>query len=165
MRRHLAYLKYVLRHKWFVYRACRACKVGLWQALIHDWHKFLPSEWLPYARTFYAPDGSKRYQESPEFAQAWNHHQKRARHHWQYWLLTWDRGETVPLEMPECYWREMVADWFGAGRAITGKWGALEWFENNEEKIRLAPQTKIFVENLLWKAGEELWESASPLPR
>lgn len=164
MRRHLAYLKYVLRHKWFVYVACRKCGVGFWQALVHDWHKFIPSEWLPYARTFYNPDGSKRYQESPEFARAWNAHQKRGRHHWQYWLLTWDRGDTEPLEMPECYWREMVADWFGAGRAITGKWGALEWYQNQGDKIRLHPLTRPKVENLLWGAGKELWEESTPPP-
>lgn len=112
MRRHWQYLKYVLRHKWFVFKACLQLGVPLWIALLHDWDKFLPDEWFPYARTFYAPDGTKQYDESVYFARAWMKHQHRNRHHWQYWLflepdahdtgrfplwwlgniLVWDRG-------------------------------------------------------------------------
>lgn len=148
MKAHLAYLKYVLRHKWYVFLACRKCGVSLWRSAIHDWHKFLPSEWGPYVRTFYNPDGSKRYQESPEFAIAWNLHQKRGKHHWQHWLLTWDRGNTDPLPMAEKFWREMVADWWGAGRAITGKWDALNWYAKNEA-LKLHPRTRMQVAELL----------------
>lgn len=46
------YLKYVVRHKWFVFWACRALGVPLWQSIVHDWTKFLPSEWFPYVRYF-----------------------------------------------------------------------------------------------------------------
>lgn len=105
MKRHWQYLKYVLRHKWFVFKACLQLGVPLWIAILHDWDKFLPDEWLPYARTFYAPDGTKRYQENVDFARAWMKHQHRNKHHWQYWLmvdgiplsatdmLVWDRGQ------------------------------------------------------------------------
>lgn len=105
MRRHWQYLKYVLRHKWFVFLACLEYRVPLWIAIFHDWDKFLPDEWFPYARTFYKPDGSKQYVESDEFAVAWMLHQHRNKHHWQYWLtagatplpktniLVWDRGD------------------------------------------------------------------------
>ena len=153
MRRHLAYLKYVLWHKWFVFVAGRKLGLGFWQLLIHDWHKFLPSEWFPYARTFYKPDGSKQYVESDEFARAWNLHQKRGKHHWQHWMLTWDRGETVALEMPEKYAFEMVADWLGAGRAITGNWGAREWYQKNKVKMKLHMFTKLAAEVAL-----DIWD-------
>jgi hypothetical protein len=150
MKRHLAYLKYLLRHKWFVYLACRKCGVSLWRAIIYDWHKFLPSEWQPYARTFYNPDGTKaKYSESMAFAVAWNYHQKRGKHHWQYWLITWDKGITEPVIMLEKYWREMVADWWGAGRAITGAWDARGWYLANADKIKLHPYTRKRVEELL----------------
>ena len=59
MRAHWSYLKYVLRHKWYVLIEC--VRLGIiWQGLWHDWHKFLPSEWFPYARYFHNPDGSPR---------------------------------------------------------------------------------------------------------
>lgn len=149
MKRHIQYLKYVLRHKWFVFIACRKLRVGWWQSIIHDWHKFLPSEWGPYARTFYKPDGSGQYVESEEFAVAWNLHQKRGRHHWQHWLLTWDRGSETILSMPDKYCREMVADWWGAGRAITGKWDAVTWYYKNKQNMRLSISTSESVELLL----------------
>lgn len=146
---HIAYLRYVLRHKWFVFLGCLKLKVPLWQAIVHDWDKFMPDEWFPYVNTFYKPDGSKQYNETLEFAQAWNAHQKRNKHHWQYWLLTWDRGEEVALAMPEEHIREMVADWYGAGWAINGKPDPLPWYERNRDKIKLSPLTRIRVEYLL----------------
>ena len=147
--RYLNYLKYLLIHKWFVFAACRRIGVFLWLAIIHDWSKFRPSEFGPYARCFYASDGTKQYKESSEFREAWNHHQKRNKHHWQYWLITWDRGTTDPLPMPDNYVREMVADWMGAGRAITGKWEALEWYEKNKEKIQIHPDSRKYAEKIL----------------
>jgi hypothetical protein len=154
MKRHLAYLKYVLRHKLFVLVASRKTGCSLWRALMHDWSKFLPSEWLPYARCFYAPDGSKQYKESPEYAMAWLLHQWRNPHHWQAWLLRWDRGETTPIEMPEKYAREMVADWMGAGRAITGKWEVAAWYLKNKDKIQLHANTRLLVQEIImeWQA-------------
>lgn len=149
MKRHLAYLRYVLRHKWFVFVAGRHVKVSLWRIIIHDWSKFLPSEWGPYAWTFYTKNGKSRYQETPEFHQAWNAHQKRNKHHWQYWLLQEDSGKTFPLEMSIKYIREMVADWMGAGRAITGKWECQEWYEANKDKMILYYRTRHLVEALL----------------
>ena len=67
MRMHLRYLRYVLRHKWYVLRAglmihnplgadWREAYVMLkWivRLVIHDWSKFLPSEWRAYAAYFY----------------------------------------------------------------------------------------------------------------
>lgn len=149
MRQHWAYLKYVLRHKYFVLLAGLKISAPIWPLIMHDLSKFRPSEWVPYAKCFYAPDGSKQYKETLNFTYAWNHHQKRNKHHWQYWLITWDRGTTGPLLMPSSYVYEMVADWMGAGRAITGKWEAKQWYKNNKENIQLHEDTKLFVESLL----------------
>ena len=149
MKRHWNYLKYLLRHKWFVLVACRRIGAPLWLGIIHDLSKFRPSEWIPYARCFYAPDGSKQYNEGDAFNQAWNDHQKRNKHHWQRWLITWDRGTTEPLEMPRRYVLEMVADWMGAGRAITGQWETAEWYQKNRDNIQLHPATRRLVEWLL----------------
>ena len=149
MRRHLNYLKYLLRHKWFVLVACWRIGASMRLGILHDWSKFLPSEWLPYARCFYAPDGTKRYKEAAEFTFAWNDHQKRNRHHWQYWVIGWDRGTTEPLQMPRRYVLEMVADWMGAGRAITGEWETAVWYEKNGSNMQLHPVTRAQVESIL----------------
>ena len=51
--------------------------------------------------------------------------------------------------MPEHFVREMVADWMGAGRAITGAWEMVEWYAKNREKIKLASQTRRLVDDLV----------------
>jgi hypothetical protein len=54
---HLKYLRYVVRHKFFVARAGLAINgwsIGwLWRLLVHDLSKFHPREWRPYAVYFY----------------------------------------------------------------------------------------------------------------
>jgi len=163
MKRHLAYLRYVLRHKLYVGQAC--LRYGLWwRAIKHDWTKFLPCEWEPYANSFYNRDGTKRDWkmrdpfDKMEFDAAWNHHQKVNDHHWQFWCLITDSDEPryKPLPMPERCIREMVADWVGAGRAITGKIEVCDWYAKNRDKMLLAPETRARVEELLsdWTTGE-----------
>lgn len=194
IRPHLEYLRYVLRHKWFVFLACRKLKVPLWQSIVHDWSKLTPCEWLPYVRKFYGEALSVGDEiDSVEFGRgkitrkrdvclvevsgddpkwpggvrdlsfehytnltvqwafdhAWNHHQKRNKHHWQYWFLMLDSGETRVLEMPERYVREMVSDWVGAGRAITGKIEVRAWYRKNAEKMALHSRTRLRVESLI----------------
>lgn len=150
IKQHLSYLKYVLKHKWFVYIAGRRIGLSFWQSFQHDLSKFRFSEWFAYADTFYNPDGSRKiYAETPEFQKAWLYHQHRNLHHWQSWLLRMDRGDVIPLQMPKKYVLEMVADWMGAGKAITGKWEYQIWYNQNREKIILHPQTREFVENIL----------------
>jgi len=162
VRRHLAYLRYVLRHKLYVGLAC--FRYGLWwRAIKHDWSKFLPCEWTAYAHSFYNRDGSRRDWKSRdafdkmEFDAAWNHHQKVNDHHWQYWCLITDSDEPRyrPLLMPEVSLREMVADWVGAGRAITGKIEVCDWYAKNKDKILLNPSNRVRVEELLqdWSTG------------
>jgi hypothetical protein len=157
MKNHIAYLKYVLRHKRFVYQSGRITRAPVWRLLIHDWTKFLPSEWLAYVASFYNSDGTKRDWKSRtdtdkvEFDRAWNHHQKANKHHWQYWVLTTDSDEprTKALPMPEKYIREMVADWMGAGLAITGRMEVIEWYGKNATKMLLHPRSRARVEELL----------------
>jgi len=153
IRRHLKYFKYLMHHKWFVYVAAlklRNAPLDLfWLSIIHDWSKFRLSEWNPYAECFYAPDGSKQYNESRDFTLAWNHHQKRNKHHWQYWIITWDRGITEAIPMHREYIWEMVADWMGAGRAITGRWEVKEWYVKNKDKMILHYETRVQVEEIL----------------
>jgi len=60
-----------------------------------------------------------------------------------------DRGDVIPLEMPEKYVKEMVADWMGAGRAITGRWECQEWYEKNKGKMILHKWTRNLVELFL----------------
>ena len=155
MKNHIAYAKYLYRHKLEVYKACRLLRLPFHRALFHDMSKFTPHEWTAYTNSFYHPNGSKKsrhetsHHEKKEFDYAWNHHQKVNKHHWQYWVLILDSGEILPLEMPDTYVREMVADWIGAGKAITGRYEFFEWYRSNQEKMKLHYLTRLKVEQYL----------------
>lgn len=164
---HLAYLRYVLRHKLYVFQEC--LKYGLvWQGITHDWSKFLPSEWIPYTQYFYgehrwetvndingiffslgASEKDTKAYWKERFNEAWNHHQKRQPHHWQYWVLLNDSGSVEVLPMPDEYRKEMLADWRGAGRAINGVDETATWYAANKDKMQLHPDTRRWVEKEL----------------
>jgi len=152
----------VLRHKWFVFVEC--CKLGIpWLGVVHDLSKFLPSEFVPYARYFYGPypqgDENKPQSVVDAFNVAWLHHQHRNRHHWQRWVVTMDsaRGsnKSVPLPMPDRYRREMLADWRGAGRAY-GNSNTQEWYAKNADQMMLHPETQYWIQNELFLVDMDL---------
>lgn len=166
---HVKYLLYVLRHKWHVFIGCMALGVPIHQAIIHDWVKFLPVEWFPYVASFYGykPTEDEERRASmmgipiktradikAAFDQAWNHHQKTQPHHWQYWLLITDSDEPRlrPLPIPQRFVLEMVADWYGAGMAITGKPELEKWFLANNKKMILEDGTRFRVQQAIMKA-------------
>ena len=168
---HWRYLKAVCRHKKFVLLAGFG-RVNLWQLLIHDWSKFTPAEWFPYARKFYGGPypsikefyGDVRnmylsagcYQEAIDeaFELAWLRHQKRNPHHWQWWVLHEDSGKVFCLPMPEKYRREMVADWRGANRAY-GDTPLVLWYQRTQAARMLHPETQRLVEKELGIGGED----------
>jgi hypothetical protein len=156
IRRHLAYLRYIARHKFYVLVAGRHLGVPLWLLLVHDASKFSRAEWFPYAATFYNPDGSRTYTPTAAFDVAWLHHQHANKHHWQHWLLLNDNRSAATLRMPSRYVLEMVADWAGAGRAITGRWELAEWYAKNRDKITLHADTRAAVEALLHEKFPEV---------
>jgi len=77
-------------------------------------------------------------------------------HHHQYWVLREDDGPEHCLEMPERYVKEMVADWYGAGRAL-GKRPAphdrysevRKWYRANFDKMLLNQKTRRRVEEMI----------------
>jgi Family of unknown function (DUF5662) len=145
MGRYWQYGKYVIRHKWFVLLAGWGLAVPLWQLILHDWTKFLPGEWFCYARHFYNPDGSRKINvDDLAFDLGWNYHQKRNKHHWQWWVLWKDTGGYDCLEIPARHRLEMLADWMGAGRAL-GFPDTKGWYLKNYHNIQLHPDTRTAV--------------------
>ena len=165
MRMHWEALKYLLRHKWFVYQACgevnRRCpelgRISVARRVFHDWSKFLPAEWFPYAKYFYGPNtcGSKGFHDPNDapawFNAAWLHHIHLQPHHWQHWLLPVDATHVVAQEMPLTYVAEMLADWRGAGMAQgrVHKTALSEWYESHKAGLNLHPTTRRVVETTI----------------
>ena len=163
--KHWRYFCYVIKHKWYVFCECQ--KVGLtWRGLVHDASKLLPSEWFPYAEHFYGGRKKKWRDETgyykptdtgdSAFDFAWLLHQKRNRHHWQWWILPEDDGGTKVIEMERTDAMEMMCDWCGASRAQGyGGWGGVRlWYEKHKEDMVLHPSTRREVERRLSRLKE-----------
>jgi hypothetical protein len=167
MKKYFKYLRYLLRHKWYVTVEC--FKVGLyWRGLMHDMSKFSLSEFIPYAKYFYGLGNDiKRGRNSTGYYKptdtgdkafdfAWLLHQKCNRHHWQWWILPEDEGGVKILEIQEPYRTEMLCDWIGAGKA-QGKFSPKDdylyetriWWKANNSKMQLHPNTREYFRNLL----------------
>lgn len=198
--KYLKYFWYVIRHKWYVMLACferRNIHNGMvWLGIIHDWSKFRPSEFFPYAEHFYGKgiekncyncyskiwnsqccyngsgigDGAqaatcKDYEVKGQrdstgyykptdtgdaaFDFAWLLHQKRNKHHWQWWVLPEDEGGVKLIPIQPMYRLEMLCDWLGASKA-QGHGGDIAsvraWYDKNGEKMQLFPDTRDWVE-------------------
>ena len=168
MNKFFKYLFYIFKHKYYVFIAGLKVGAPIFRLIIHDWSKFLPCEFIPYMNYFYGKfytdndirrfkmifgqDIPNKYNQkywSNRFDYAWNTHQKSNKHHHQYWVLRNDSGSIVALDMPDKYIREMVSDWAGAGKAITGKWEVKLWYETAKSRMLLSDNTRRKVEQLL----------------
>ena len=147
------YLRYIIRHKWFVLLACVRRGI-IWRGLVHDLSKLLPSEFYPYAEYFYGTVPNPGSDVKIAFDKAWLFHQHRNPHHWQFWILREDDGDTKIMRMSDVFVAEMVCDWIGAGRAITGKSGGTrEWYEKNRHRIIVHKDTREQIEKEFYRHG------------
>lgn len=159
MSKHWKYFKYVCKHKWFVFVAGLKTKAPLWRLIIHDYSKFSRAEWTPYVESFYS--GRPREETKEVFQRGWLHHLHNNPHHWMHWILTHESpGSTAEgtmpytaFDMPEKLVREMVADWMGAGRAITGHWDIQEWWDKSKSNMKLTYNTRELVIKVLKEVG------------
>lgn len=156
MRRNLAYLRYVLRHKWFVFVEAIRLGVPLWIAIVHDWDKFLPDGWIAYSHTFYDDDGTqfKKTVLTIPYSLAWKNHQHRNKHHWQYWC----RVDGIPIQST------MVMIWdSGQAQGFVGAWDEtsthretrLELHDVPAERITCDPMSELYMREMLadWRGA------------
>lgn len=154
MRFYVRYLfKTVLRHKWFVFLESWKAGIPLC-GITHDLSKLLPSEFFPYAREFRRDLRTKTEYYDPlaigsqEFDYAWLLHQKRNKHHWQWWVLPKDSEGFKALAMDRTSRLEMLCDWRAASRYHGGK-DVMIWYAENKDKLQLHPETRSWVEEQL----------------
>ena len=157
--KYLIYLWYVLRHKWFVGIAC--LKEGQYlHAITHDLSKFRLSEFSPYVNYFYGDikkgrDKTGYYKPTDTgdraFDFAWLLHQKRNRHHWQWWILPEDEGGIKVLPMPHHYLIQMLCDWQGAGKEQKATTTVNQWYYKNKSKMQFNEITQMVLEKMLEK--------------
>lgn len=160
MNKYWQYLKYLLRHKWYVLKVCWRHDL-YWRGITHDLSKFRPDEFIPYANYFYGGgetvgrDETGYYKPTDtgdkDFDMAWLKHQKRNDHHWQWWVLPEDDGGMKVLKMSGRAAFEMICDWVGAGKVQGHGDNVIHWYEEHKDRIRLHPITRRWVEHILEK--------------
>jgi hypothetical protein len=160
---HWRYFTHVIRHKWYVLIACWRFRVPLLQAMLHDASKFRPREWFAYTEYFSIQNqtsvgvplterrsyaGRRLADVQPDMNRAWLHHLHANPHHWQHWIVQENADSFKALPMPERYYKEMIADWVGAGRA-QGKRDIAAWYTARKHQLLLHPDTRMRVEAIL----------------
>lgn len=146
--KYLKYFLYILKHKWHVCLRCFARGL-IWQGLVHDLSKFLPSEFIPYANYYYGCAKDRQAWEV-RFHAAWLRHIHRNRHHWQHWMLVTDQMGASMLEMPLRYTREMICDWDGVCRHMDNGISVQDWYRTNACNMRLHLRTAKFIREDLY---------------
>lgn len=163
-KKHLKYMQYIVRHKAFVGYQC--AKQGLyWRAVIHDWHKLLPSEWRPYVNHFYGSWKLKSWKAAGKkngltgdkaFDDAHALHTKRADHHTEWWIRHCN-GKTLVLPMSPKARLEMVCDWWGVHKSLgKGGWSSVkEWYGRVGHRLVMHDETRVWVEDFLNKQKDD----------
>jgi hypothetical protein len=139
------YLKYVLEHKKNVFIECMKIAMQhegktrrklIIHAFAHDLSKFLPCEFIPYARWFYGNEIKIDHEILKEqFNKAWEHHYKNNKHHEDHWS-----GK----DMPYLYIMQLIADWKGMSRKFGDT--AQEYYLKNYKKFNMTYQTRLDIE-------------------
>ena len=115
------------------------------RARIHDMSKFSENEFDGYRQYFYPNDGETKNKEL--FDKAWECHYKRNDHHWEFWVI-----DGKPTEMSKIALAEMICDWIAMSMVFGNT--ALSYYEENKEKINLAPETRLRLEAVLYSLFE-----------
>ena len=120
------------------------------QILNHDASKNSSEEYAAYDRYFYG--GNKSFRVVQDFRRAWLHHIHENPHHWQHWVLNNDEPEEgeVVLEMDYIYIIEMICDWWAFSWQKGDLSEIFSWYDKHYKYIKLAPNTRKTVEDILW---------------
>jgi len=130
MKKYIQYIKYILEHKKNVGIEC--INHGLYlHAITHDLSKFRLSEFIPYAKFFYSK--KKNDQINAGFLKGWNLHQKRNRHHWNFWVTVDGNDKITPVPMPIKHIKQMICDWRGMSRKFGDTW--VDYYIKNKDNF------------------------------
>lgn len=131
------------------------------QVGMHDASKFMQDEYQAYDDYFYGKEGKDEDDIEvidSAFDYAWLHHIHYNPHHWQYWVLIYDEGNTnyKALEMPPEFVLEMIADWWSFSWKNENLYEIFDWYGKHREKMILHAKTRKAVEDILKEIREIL---------
>ena len=163
----LRHLKTICRHKWYVFKECRACGIT-WQGIVHDLSKFGREEFSSSAKHFQGNRSPiEAEKEEIGYSKAWLHHKGRNKHHWEYWTDFDDNGKVIANPIPFKYILEMICDWIGAGKAYEKEWNRaspLVYYQIHRKGRHFHPDTEetimYFLETMAIDGLDKFHEEA-----
>lgn len=141
MKKYWNYFKYIIEHKKNVFMFCWEEKMYV-HAFLHDMSKFSPTEFISYSKNFYGTPTEKL---DSKFDYAWLHHQRKNKHHWEYWV----DGNGKALRIPYKYLKQMLCDWKAMGKKFNDT--PLSYYNKNKKGFNLERGTRILLEDMLTK--------------
>ena len=124
----------------------------------HDKSKSDPEEYGAYDQHFYGKDQSHDVELA--YQKAWLNHIHSNPHHWQHWILNNDdpnEGEIL-LDIPYNYIVEMICDWWSFSWFKGNLLEIFSWYEEHKNYIKLHPNTRKLVEDILSRIQNKLGE-------
>jgi len=144
------YVDYISKHLYYVrkiglvlYREFSLAPSFVKQLHEHDADKFERNKWIAYYKRFYA-----KKQSDENMDKYWLDHVHKNKHHWNYWVILDDDGETL-VEMPRLYVFEMLADWMSVGKSLRDNYDFRIWLRNKKPKIVLHKNTYKFIKSIV----------------
>lgn len=127
----------------------------------HDESKRWSAEYDAYDKYFYS--GNRSHKVVEDFNYAWLHHIHHNPHHWQYWVLIEDDGDSKykPLEMPFKYIVEMICDWWSFSWRSGNLSEIFSWYDAHRSKMILGEKTRKTVESILDRMRAKLEEETT----
>lgn len=120
----------------------------------HDESKWDEEEFDAYRANYNPINDEEKTNNEANFQAAWFHHFQNNPHHWQHW--TDEHGELVDLENEDEVKKayiEMICDWQAMGYIFGDT--AYQYYNSNKDTIKLYPELKDWVEDLLDKLEKE----------
>ena len=147
------HLRLIIKHRHRV--IANASHMGIFfHALRHDLSKFSHLEFHTSSK-YYIGDHSPVYEErlaNDYFSTICQHHTRRNKHHWEYWL-DFGKDGIYPCQMPVNYVIEMFCDRVAASMIYQKEKytdsSALDYYIQGRDKILIHPNTDALIFSLL----------------
>ncbi len=116
------------------------------RVIYHDMIKYSSEEFESYRQFFYPKDSETPDKNKMNYG--WLHHIHSSTHHWNYWIIIDEDGETI-LDMPNIDIAEMLLDWISMGIKFNSS--AKNWYLEHYDKIKLSPITREKIDYFMDK--------------
>lgn len=134
------YIWFIIKHKYLVLYYSIIMS-NIWRGFLHDNSKFHLSEFLENVKYFNKKNSPiLRCKYINGFSKAWIHHKNKNKHHLSYWIdYDFKKNKITPIQMPNKFIKELVADWLAAGKLYNKNFSIddeLKWINKNNDVIK-----------------------------